>query len=161
MNKYVDFRPIELKDALAVVVGTVAVIIGLIQYHYTSRNEFLKPIRETQLKLYVDASSAAASIATLPQNSKEWNTARSDFLRLYYGPLAIVESYKHRKQRGDGGYPQFMLKTDRSRSSMNCVLLAFERFAPHSGGLPPAKIAVRYRSQSNCRISWIFNCAGS
>jgi hypothetical protein len=84
----------ELKDILTIGVGTIALGIGLVQYHYTSRNEFLKPIRETQLKLYVDASSAAASLATLPENSKEWNDASADFLRLFYGPMAIVENFE-------------------------------------------------------------------
>jgi hypothetical protein len=84
----------NLKDILTIGIGSAALAIGLVQYHYTSQNEFLKPIRETQLKLYVDASSAAASLATLPVDSKEWKDARADFLRLFYGPMAIVENYE-------------------------------------------------------------------
>ena len=91
----------ELKDILTLAIGTVAIGTGLMQYHYTSRDEFLKPIRETQLKLYVDASSAAASLATLPPDSKEWNQAHEDFLRLFYGPMAIVENYHHDRNPSD------------------------------------------------------------
>jgi hypothetical protein len=52
-------------------------------------------VREAQLKLYQEASSAAAQIATLQQGSPDWIKARQEFLRLYYGPLAIVESFDH------------------------------------------------------------------
>jgi hypothetical protein len=50
---------------------------------------------EAQLKLYQDASSAAAQIATLPRDTPEWRKSRDEFLRLFYGPLAIVEDFHH------------------------------------------------------------------
>jgi hypothetical protein len=49
-------------------------------------------VREAPLRLYQEASSAAARIATLQQESPEWIKARQEFLPLY-GPLAIVESF--------------------------------------------------------------------
>jgi len=36
-----------------------------------------------------------SQIATLQQGSPDWIKARQEFLRLYYGPLAIVESFDH------------------------------------------------------------------
>lgn len=68
---------------------------GVWQNRLTSLREFIKPVREAQLKLYQEASSAAAQIATLQQGSPDWIKARQEFLRLYYGPLAIVESFDH------------------------------------------------------------------
>jgi hypothetical protein len=79
----------------------VAVAVGVWQYRLTSLREFIKPVREAQLKLYQEASSAAAQIATLQQESPEWIKARQEFLRLYYGPLAIVESFDHATESGE------------------------------------------------------------
>jgi hypothetical protein len=88
---------LDTKDWLAI----VGLTVGLLQYRKTSRGEFLKPIREAQLDLYQQASSAAAKLATIPRSDPEWNKARSDFLTLYYGPLAIVENYNHRPSSND------------------------------------------------------------
>jgi hypothetical protein len=52
-------------------------------------------VREAQLRLYQEASLAAAQIATFPHESSEWTKAKQELLRLYYGPLAIVESFDH------------------------------------------------------------------
>jgi hypothetical protein len=101
MQALIHFAPIPAKDALTLVLASVAVVIGLLQYHYTSRSEFLKPVRETQLQLYVEASSAAATLATAPRSSEEWRKANLDFLRLYFGPLAMVEDYRHTVQGDD------------------------------------------------------------
>jgi len=86
-----------LKDALPIVVAVLGILFGLLQYRSTSHDEFLKPIREAQLQLYQDASSAAATLSTAPKGSPEWKKAKGDFLRLYYGPLAIVENYEHKE----------------------------------------------------------------
>jgi hypothetical protein len=80
---------LELTDLIGPGVAVVAVAVGVWQYRLTSLREFIKPVREAQLKLYQEASSAAAQIATLQQESPEWIKARQEFLRLYYGPLAI------------------------------------------------------------------------
>lgn len=69
----------------------LAVVIGVWQYRRNSERDFIKPVREAQLKLFQEASSAAAQLATLPRNSAEWKKSRDEFLRLFYGPLAIVE----------------------------------------------------------------------
>ena len=85
---------LELTDLIGPGVAVVAVAVGVWQYRLTSLREFITPVREAQLKLYQEASSAAAQIATLQQESPEWIKARQEFLRLY-GPLAIVESFDH------------------------------------------------------------------
>jgi len=85
----------ETKDVLTLGVAIVGLTLGLIQYHVTSRAEFLKPIREAQLDLYEQASTAAARLSTLPRDGDGWKGARDDFLKLYYGPLAMVEDYRH------------------------------------------------------------------
>jgi hypothetical protein len=91
----IDIKPLELKDALTILIATVTAVVGLWQYIRTSRRSFLEPIRQTQLKLYLDACSASACLATLSRDSEDWKQAKSEFLRLFYGPLAIVEDYDH------------------------------------------------------------------
>jgi hypothetical protein len=83
------------KDWLTIIVAVLGLTFGLLQYVKSSRDEFLRPIREAQLNLYQEASSVAAKLATLPPDGAEWKAAYYDFLRLYYGPLAIVENYRH------------------------------------------------------------------
>lgn len=85
----------KLTDLIGPGVAVVAVAVGVWQYRLTSQSEFIRPVREAQLRLYQEASSAAAQIATLPRESSEWTKAKQEFLRLYYGPLAIVESFDH------------------------------------------------------------------
>lgn len=87
---------LPLKDQLTLIVAVAGIGFGLIQYRSTSHGEFLKPIRETQLRLYEEASSAAATLATAPKESAEWKKADADFLRLFYGPMAIVENYQEK-----------------------------------------------------------------
>jgi hypothetical protein len=153
MSKYIKLEPIELKDVLTIVGATVAVIIGLVQYHYTSRDEFLKPIRESQLNLYVEASSAAARVATLPQDSKEWKAARADFLRLYYGPLAIVENYEHEKRHGDDQtvtVEQAMMAFKGCMDDSNCVI---------SDMLQDYSLALAHTCRASLGTSWGFSDA--
>jgi hypothetical protein len=66
---------LELTDLIGPGVAVVAVAVGVWQYRLTSLREFIKPVREAQLKLYQEASSAAAQIATLQQESPESNHA--------------------------------------------------------------------------------------
>jgi hypothetical protein len=92
---------LELTDLIGPGVAVVAVAVGVWQYRLTSLREFIKPVREAQLKFYQEPSSAAAQIATLQQESPEWIKARQEFLRLYYRPLAIVESFDHATESGE------------------------------------------------------------
>jgi hypothetical protein len=85
----------SLKDLIAPGVAVVAVAVGVWQYRLTSQSEFIRPVREAQLKLYQEASSAAAVLATLRHDAPDWIKAKQEFLRLYYGPLAMVEDFDH------------------------------------------------------------------
>ena len=55
-----------------------------------ARREFMKPLQEQLLKLSMEASSAAATLATT-KNTNERANAVNTFWRLYQGPLIMVE----------------------------------------------------------------------
>lgn len=93
--------PLEPKDLLTPIVTLFGFAWAILQYRNTARREFVRPVREAQLKLYQQAASAAAILATAPSKSEEWNTAHQEFLRLYYGPLAIVENFDHAPTQGN------------------------------------------------------------
>ena len=86
---------LEAKDLTGPLVAALAVGVGIWQYRTNSQRDFIKPVREAQLKLYQEASSAAAQLATLRRDTAEWNKSRDEFLRLFYGPLAMVEDFDH------------------------------------------------------------------
>jgi hypothetical protein len=86
---------LELKDVLGPLVGLVVLAVGLLQYRSTTYKDFIRPVREAQLKLYQEASSAAAMTALRSGDTADGKKSREDFLRLYYGPLAIVENFDH------------------------------------------------------------------
>ena len=52
---------------------------------------FMRPVIERQMNIYFDASAAAATLAS-SQNPDEQKKARDDFLRLFWGPLVMLES---------------------------------------------------------------------
>jgi hypothetical protein len=91
--------PLALKDLIGPLVALAAVLLGIWQYRMTSGSEFAKPLREFQLRLYEQATSAAARLATLPRDGKDWTDSRYEFLRLYYGPLAMIENYNHKSSK--------------------------------------------------------------
>jgi hypothetical protein len=91
--------PLQWKDVIGPTIAVLAVAVGLYQYRATSERDFVKPLRETQMRIYQEASAAAAGIATLPRESAEWKQSRNDFLRLYHGPLAIFEDFDHASQQ--------------------------------------------------------------
>jgi hypothetical protein len=93
-----------LKDLIGPVIAAVAVTVGILQYRSTAQSEFIKPVREAQLKLYQEATSAAAMLATLERDSPAWKQSYAEFYRLYYGPLALVEDFD-RKSAATGTMP--------------------------------------------------------
>jgi hypothetical protein len=56
-----------------------------------AQREFMKPLLQNQLSLYLQASAAAATIST-STDPVERKKAINDFWRLYEGPLIMVES---------------------------------------------------------------------
>ena len=103
MDVIASATALTAKDLIGPFVAILAVAVGLWQYRVTSKRDFIIPVREAQLKLYQEASSAAAQLATLTRDTEEWKKSRDEFLRLYYGPLAIVEDFHHGPNEPDKG----------------------------------------------------------
>jgi hypothetical protein len=59
----------------------------------TQRLEAQKPLLEERLRLYVEATTATATIAT-SQNTSEAANAKERFWRLYRGPTHLVQDYR-------------------------------------------------------------------
>lgn len=59
----------------------------------TERFESIKPLFEERLKLYVEITSAAGTIAA-NKNDSDVTKAKSRFLELYYGPIGLVQDYR-------------------------------------------------------------------
>lgn len=84
---------IKLATAIALIVGG-----GWTAYRYfedrqeqimTQRAEAAKPFMQKRLELYVEATSAMATIAT-SKDEKQVASAREKFLILYHGPLRLL-----------------------------------------------------------------------
>jgi hypothetical protein len=151
MPKLIDWSAIPLKDAVTIFFAVIGGIVGLWQYSSTSRNEFLKPIREEQLKLYEEASSAAALLATAPKDSDEWKKAYIDFYRLYYGPLAMVENYRHTTTEPDA-----------NEITVERAMIAFEmelsrKPGPDAGTLQNLSLALAHTCRVSLGSSWGFH----
>lgn len=144
MAKIIDWSAvIPLKDALTIFFVVIGGIVGLYQYYSTSRNEFLKPIREEQLKLYEEASSAAALLATTSKDSDDWKKAKVEFYRLYYGPLAMVENYHHTRTGADA-----------DEITVERAMIAFERELSREGGPKPGALEnLSLALAHTCRVS--------
>ncbi len=70
----------------------------------TREREIKKAFWEKQMALYIEASDAAAKIATLPVGRKDREKAEERFQQLYWGPLVLVE---------DEGVKDAMMKFNR------------------------------------------------
>jgi len=147
----IDLQPIQTKDAVTILIALATVVAGLLQYRSSSRNEFLKPIRENQLKLYVDASSAAARIATVPVDDPEWMNAKLDFLRLYWGPLAMAEDYQHDLKPGE-----------KPRLTVERAMIAFKRWLDNPGCVGSSEmynlsLALAHTCRTSLGSTWGFD----
>ena len=87
--------PLHWKDVIGPTGVILTLVAGILQYRQTTRRDFIKPLRETQLRAYEQATSAASILANAPRKSKQWNDALAEFLRLFYGPLAMFEDFDH------------------------------------------------------------------
>lgn len=91
-------RFVDSISKMVAIIGAIAVG-GWTLYTYfatrtkeaeTSAVEARKPFEAERLRLYVEASSAAATLATSADSTAR-QKANEDFWRLYWGPLALVE----------------------------------------------------------------------
>ena len=64
---------------------------GVYQYRRSNELAFRKPYWEKLLALYIDATSSVSILASTT-NKEDWEKARAEFWRLYYGPLCLVEN---------------------------------------------------------------------
>jgi hypothetical protein len=79
-----------LGAAIAFIWGVVQFMAGQHTQAETRRIEATKPFLERQLKLYTDATQAAATLAT-SKDAQEIAAAKKRFWALYWGELALVE----------------------------------------------------------------------
>lgn len=93
---------IKIVQGVAVVVG---ILVTYITYHNKSKEErqdtakeFRKTFYEKQFAFYTEASEAASILATEDYNSKDYQSARKQFYRLFYGRLGIIEDVTFSKQ---------------------------------------------------------------
>jgi hypothetical protein len=88
-------------DAVAKIITAIAVICGVAfaSYQYfsnreyqltTARIEAQKPFLDKRLQMYIDATTAAAIIAT-SKNEPEVKKAKEEFWKLYLGPMIVVQ----------------------------------------------------------------------
>lgn len=89
---------------MTVVIGIISFAILLLHYRSeqkqhqresaeAAQREFMKPLLEKQQELYIDASAAAATIASTYDDA-ERKKAVSTFWKLFYGPLVMVENHE-------------------------------------------------------------------
>jgi hypothetical protein len=89
---------------ITILVAIAGFLFGIYQYRTeqienrrsqeeSSKREFMKPLLEEQLSIYLKASDAAATIATTT-NTKDREEAINSFWSLYYGQLVFVENTK-------------------------------------------------------------------
>jgi hypothetical protein len=88
----------EKDSGLVALIGTAATLLiaagtfwwGVITYRETKKTESQQPFNKEQFALCFEASNLASKLAT-ETDAGEWDAARRNFWRLYYGPLCIVE----------------------------------------------------------------------
>ena len=92
----------KILQGLAIVIGIAATYIEYknqheerlrqerAQFEQTAK-EFRKYFYEKQMDFYTEATEAAATLATEEKGSADYEAARKDFFRLFWGKLSIVE----------------------------------------------------------------------
>jgi hypothetical protein len=95
-------KSIKVIQAFAIVVGILFTYLEFKRYNYEKierekeRNaQTAKEIRmhfyQLQLDFYTEAVEATATLATEKKDTEDYHNARKDFMRLFWGRLAIVE----------------------------------------------------------------------
>jgi hypothetical protein len=83
----------QVSTWIAPVGAAVAFIVGVVQFAITTAQKNREPFLKKQLELCCLASETAAQLAT-ETDPVEWEKARKQFWRLYWGQLGIVEDEK-------------------------------------------------------------------
>jgi hypothetical protein len=73
------------------------IVIGIWQFGEQSAQANREPFLKQQMDLAFEASSSAAQLAN-ETDPDEWEKARKTFLRLFWGPLKMVENKKSRRK---------------------------------------------------------------
>ena len=84
------FNPGAVKFLISTIGLSAAFIVGIVQYVETARRDYRKPFLTAQLELCLGASESAARIAHTT-DKRDYDKARTRFLELYWGGLAMVE----------------------------------------------------------------------
>jgi hypothetical protein len=66
----------------------------------TARFEAIRPVLDERLKLYVDLTSAASTIAT-SKNEADVAKAKEQLLKLFYGPMGLISDFQVQREAGD------------------------------------------------------------
>jgi hypothetical protein len=100
---------INLVETFTKILQGIAIIVGIwaTYFAYQQHNEdikiqenerlqqlakeYRKNFYEKQLQFYIEATEATAAISTEEKGSEEYNKAKKDFYRLFWGKLSIVE----------------------------------------------------------------------
>lgn len=64
---------------------------GVYQYYRSNELTFRRPYWEKLLTLYIEATSNASILAT-SNNKEDWEKAKNNFWKVYFGPLCLVEN---------------------------------------------------------------------
>jgi hypothetical protein len=139
-------------------VTTLAIVVGggwtLYQYldnrKYqleTARFESIKPMYEQRLRLYIEVTSAAGIIAS-NKNEADVAKAREEFLKLYYGPIGLVEDGQVSFATRD--FAACLADGPKCESQMTSLSTKLTRACAgslQSGGLPPLSPIVTIKGQ--------------
>jgi hypothetical protein len=145
---------LEIKDIIGPLITATALSFGVIQYGATSYDEFVKPVREAQLKLYQEISDTAALIATQPKDSPEQGKNRRDFLRLYYGPLTMLEDFSHGRTDGPDD------PTVEEAATVFKTCLERQDCKDDAEAVHKLSRALAYTCRESLRKSWRYKAAG-
>jgi hypothetical protein len=80
----------SLVRTITAIGGVVALLLGIIQYGFTKRGEFRKRFWEEQLGMYRRVCVAASALVA-SNNITEAEEARTEFWKLFWGELSILE----------------------------------------------------------------------
>ena len=81
---------IDWRASVPWILSAFTILIGIWQYAEKSAQANREPFLREQLKLAIETSEVVGRLAT-SVDAVQWESDRSRFWALYYGPLAIVE----------------------------------------------------------------------